>query len=140
MKYPVIILLSLFAFTLGVQGQQLSKKEIRSLKILSVTGSETDLRERHPKTIQESYQKYNRQGKIVEIIERDNNGVITLHESYDYDTDGNKTVEIQYLPNGKIKKKHIYKYENGLRTERLTYDARNRLIGQKKYIYEYYKK
>jgi len=140
MKYLVFILLTLCTITFGVQGQQLSKKEIRSRKILSVTESETDLRVRNPKAVQESYKKYNRQGEIIEIIERDNKGIITLHESYDYDTDGHKTVEIQYLPNGKIKKRHIYKYENGLRTERLTYDARNRLIGRKKYIYEYNKK
>ena len=66
MKYLVFILLTLCTITFGVQGQQLSKKEIRSRKILSVTESETDLRVRNPKAVQESYKKYNRQGEIIE--------------------------------------------------------------------------
>ena len=116
---------------------QISKKQAIEHNIKSVAEWETNLKSRKSKPIQESFTKYDKKGHLLEIIERDNNGIITLHETYEYNDVGKKITEIQYEPTGSVKKRHVYKYVNGLRTERLTYDKRNNLIAKKKYIYEF---
>jgi len=131
------ILLAIFILSASSSFAQLSKKEVIEHKVKSVAEWETDLRSRKSKPIQESYTKYDAKGRVLELIERDNEGLIKLHESYEYDANGNKTLEIQYQPDGSIKRKHVYKYVNGLRTERLSYDKRGNLITEKKYIYEF---
>ncbi len=95
------------------------------------------MRSKRNKPIQESFTRYDLQGNTLETIERDNDGLITLHESYEYDAAGNKTVETQFDTDGSIKKKHVYSYFNGLRSKRMTYDRKGNLIGEKKYIYEF---
>lgn len=140
MKRTYLIFIALTAFALSGQTQGVSKKEAVARKIKSVAEWETDLRERRPTDILETYVVYNKEGEVVEIQERDNSGEITLHEKYEYDADGNKITEYQYNANGTLNKKHVYTYVNELRTERLTYDAKDRLIGKKKYIYEFYEK
>ena len=49
------------------------------------------------------------------------------------------SVEIQYEPDGKIKKKNVFKYSDGLRSERQTFDKNGALISQRKYVYEFNK-
>lgn len=133
LSFGIILLLALPV------SAQLSKKEATENKVKSVSEWETDLRTRKPKAIQESFTKYDPEGNLIEILERDNAGEITLHEKYEYDLNGNKIVEIQLDIDGLVKKKHVYTYENHLRVARKTYNKDGDLIGEKKYIYEYYK-
>lgn len=124
--------------SIGVSAQ-VSKKEALEHKIKSVSEWETDLRDRKPKPIQESFTRYDQMGNILEVVERNNEGVVTLHERYEYDKDGNKTVEYQLDEEGAVKKKHVYTYSNQLRISRKTYNGSDKLIAEKKYIYEFHK-
>ena len=55
-----------------------------------------------------------------------------------YNSLGEKSEEIIYGSDLKITKKHVFSYNNqGLKTEKKTYDAGNKLISSKKYIYSY---
>ncbi len=133
----VVILLTLVFIGSAAFGQ-LSKKEALENKIKSVAEWETDLRSKRNKPVQESFSRYDVNGKLIEIVERNNDGIITLHEKYTYNEAGNKATETQYEPDGKVNKKHVYTYVNGLRTARKTYDRKDKLIGEKKYIYEFH--
>lgn len=134
------LLLLLFALSGSLAFSQISKKEAQENKILSVSEWETDLKTRKAKPVQESYTKFDLAGNVVEVMERNNLGELTLHEKYEYDAAGNKTVEIQLEPDGSIKKRHVYSYENNLRKDRKTYNAAGQLIAEKKYVYEFHKK
>lgn len=119
---------------------QMSKKEALEKNIKSVAEWETNLRSRKSKPVQESFIEFNQAGKITEIIERNNSGEITLHEKYEYNEVGNKILEIQLNSNGSINKKHVYIYDQNLRTARKTYGPSGKLIAEKMYIYKFHKK
>lgn len=140
MKNLLILSTLLLAVTWSIEAQSVNKKEAKKKQIKSVSEWETDLRTRKAKDILESYVKYNQDGEVLEIIERNNDGEVTLHEKYEYDKDGNKITEFQYDSEGELKKKHVYKYVDGLRTERATFDYKGRQIGKKRYVYEFYEK
>jgi len=135
MKKNLFLALLLIAGTSSFA--QLSKKEALAHNVKSMAEWETNLKTRKSKPIEESFTKYDINGHLIEIIERDNEGIVTLHEAYKYNSEGKKVEEVQYEPKGTVKKKHVYRYVNGLRAERLTYDKRGKLIAQKKYIYEF---
>jgi hypothetical protein len=137
-RLMIIFILAMLPAVLPAQA--LTRKEASQAKIKSVSEYETTAQNPRAKPLLESYTKYDAAGNLLEIIERDNTGYVTLHESYEYNPDGLKVIEIQYEPDGKIKKKHQYKYVNGLRSERLTYDRTGKLIATKKYEYEFFDK
>ena len=136
-KLSLLLLVSFVCLSLSAQ---ISKKEAVEKKIMSVEEWETDLETRKPKPIQESLTKYDPNGKLVEIIERDNVGEITLHEKYEFDAKGNKISEIRFNASGVIKKKHVYTYDGNLRVLRKTYNSEGKLIAEKKYIYKFFDK
>lgn len=136
-KLSLLLLISLVSLSLSAQ---ISKKEAVEKKIMSVEEWETDLETRKPKPVQESLTKYDPNGNLIEIIERDNIGEISLHEKYEFDTKGNKISEIQYNSSGVVKKKHVYTYDGDLRILRKTYNSEGKLIAEKKYIYKYFDK
>jgi len=135
-----LILLFSILLTCSSAFAQISKKEALEKSIKSVSEWETNLRGRKSKPVQESYSEYDQAGRMLEIIERNNSGEVTLHEKYEFDEAGNKTTEIQFNPNGSVNKKHVYIYDQNLRTARKTYDPNGKLIAEKMYIYEFHKK
>ena len=139
MKYLTLVIILSIVIT-GLFGQTLTKKEAAKSNIKSVSVWQTDMTDRKAKPVPESITRYDAAGNLTEITEHDKDGLITLHESYEYNENGFKTGEIQYWPDGKIQKKHVYKYTDGLRTERLTYDKNGKLIAQNKYVYEFHSK
>jgi len=140
MKTTLLMLLVLGLLPLGLNAQTLTKKEAAQANVKSVSEWETNVTDKKAKPMLETKCTYDKAGNLLEIIEYDNSGFVTLHESYEYNAEGLKTVEIQYEPNGSVKKKHVYKYTGNLRTERMTYDKKGTLIGQKKYEYEFHGK
>lgn len=135
-----ITLLLTAIFIASVSFAQVSKKEALERNIKSVAEWETKLKTRKARPIQESYTKYDQNGNIIESMERDNSGKVTLHEKYTYDDAGNKTIEIQMYADGSVKKKHVYTYDSkNLRISRTSYNSDGKIIAEKKYIYEYYK-
>jgi hypothetical protein len=63
---------------------------------------------------------------------------VTKHFKYQYDADDNKTREEEYDSNGKLKEYSEYKFENGLRTEKVVYDAQKNMKLRKTYQYTNY--
>ena len=86
-----------------------------------------------PVLIKEEY--YDLRGDLVEIKEFENNGKdIKTWFKYTYDY---KDIieEIELNSKGEQKERIVYKYNKGLRIEKLTYDSKNRL--EKRRTYEY---
>ncbi|MCB8999001.1 MAG: hypothetical protein H6540_02885 [Bacteroidales bacterium] len=84
----------------------------------------------------DSEEKYDALGNIVDEIDY-KDGKINKHYVYEYDTRGNKIKETELDTSGKTKKVSEYKYENGLKTEKLVYDSAKKLISRKTYTYSY---
>jgi antitoxin component YwqK of YwqJK toxin-antitoxin module len=140
MKNLLVMSLAFCLLPFGLSAQTLTKKEAVKDGVKIVSEWETSVVNKKAKPMLESKCTYDKNGNLLEIIEYDNSGFVVLHESYDYNANDQKTVEIQYEPNGSVKKKHAYKYTGNLRTERMTYDKKGTLIGQKKYEYEFHGK
>lgn len=139
-----------------------SKKEIRKLKIKSITVSETS----NAKTNYESKALYDKNGEIVEETDFSKEGIIKSTHKYKRNKDGNvieeteydgrnqliekkeikynalgeKTEELSYNEANKLLKKSTIVYNNqGLKIEKKIYDASNKLTSVKKYQYTYQK-
>ncbi len=140
MNKPICTLILCCLLPAGLFAQALTKQEASQSAIKSVSEFETSMLDRKAKPKLESFTRYDAAGNLLEIKELDNSGAVILHESYEFNGEGQKITEIQYEPDGKVKKKHVYKYVDGLRAERLTYDKNGTLITQKKYVYEFHQK
>jgi hypothetical protein len=84
----------------------------------------------------ESEEKYDQNGNVIEETEY-KDGKIDKHMLYEYDANNNKIKETELDAEGKPKKTAEYKYVNGLRTEKNTYDETKKLISKKTYTYSY---
>ena len=85
----------------------------------------------------ESLKKFDAAGNEIEIIEYDEKGLTTLHQSFKYNENDDVTEEVTYNPNGKIFQTDKYTYSGKLKTQRETYDGKGKLISRKKYIYKF---
>jgi len=83
-------------------------------------------------TYKESETKYDSRGNIIEILEY-KDGKIDTHFKYEYDENNNKIRETEFTKKGEVDKISEYKYKNGLRIEKLVYDAQKNLILKKTY-------
>ncbi len=89
------------------------------------------------KTVEiESEEKYDSKGNVIDEVQY-KDGKVDKHVVYEYDANNNKIKETELEPSGKIKKVGEFKYVNGVRTEKLTYDAAKKLISRKTYTYNY---
>lgn len=83
---------------------------------------------------------YNEQGELIEFKEFSEKGTkVKYWMKYQFDKEGNLLEEITLGSKGEQVEKFVYKYENGLRVERLTYDSKNRLKKRRTYEYQYRK-
>jgi hypothetical protein len=87
-------------------------------------------------TLIDSEEKYDLNANLIEEIDY-KDGKVDKHLVYEYDTNNNKTKESELDSDGKVKKYSEFKYENGLRTEKNTYDQDNKLISKKIYTYTF---
>jgi hypothetical protein len=140
-----------------------SKKDVKKFGIKSITETLTTFVDGKALTINDSYQKFDKKGQLIEEMTYDrygkvkhkrqmkyNNlgdkeeestfdstGHLEAREVYKYDSEGEKIEEIRYGAKGELLSKAIFTLDaRGLKTERKTYDAKNKLIEVKKYIYE----
>jgi hypothetical protein len=80
---------------------------------------------------------YNFRGDLVEVKEYTDQGkTVNNWVKYKYDTQGNVIEEQQLTPKGEMKERFEFKYENGLRTEKIYYDNKNRPAKKKIFKYE----
>ncbi len=83
---------------------------------------------------------FNMKGELIEVKEYSNKGeVVKSWFKYKYDTEGNIIEELELDSKGAQKEKFTYKYDKGFKTEKLTYDAKNRLTKKKTYEYGFRK-
>ena len=155
-----LIIFLLFSVSVFAQG----KKDIRKNGVKTLSEMVINYQDGNEITHQDSYQKFDKNGNIVDETEFDKAGKIkkrivtkydnlgdkleetTLGENgkqierlaYKYNSDSEKTEEWLYNDKNELTQKSIYTFNNkGLRTEKKTYDAKGQLIQLKKYIYEY---
>ena len=126
----VFILLSVVAF-----GQD--RKEVIEKGIQVKRNYELDIAKGEKEPQIEKEEVYNFRGDLIEIKEYSEEGkVVSLWFRYKYDNQGNLIEEEELNSKGEIKERYEYKYENGLKTEKLYYDNKGRLFKKKIYKYE----
>lgn len=132
---PLLISLSLFLITLITYAQD--KKEVIEKGIQIKRNYELDIANGDKEPAIEKEEYYNFRGDITEIKEFTDSGkTISLWFKYKYDSSGNLIEEQELNSKGEQKERYEYKYENGLKTEKLYYDNKNRLSKKKIYKYE----
>jgi hypothetical protein len=126
----VFILVSVVAF-----GQD--RKEVIEKGIQVKRNYELDIAKGAKEPHIEKEEVYNFRGDLIEIKEYSEEGkVVSLWFRYKYDNQGNLIEEEELNSKGEIKERYEYKYENGLKTEKLYYDNKGRLFKKKIYKYE----
>jgi antitoxin component YwqK of YwqJK toxin-antitoxin module len=94
--------------------------------------------EKHDMLVTRKYkdieQYFDSRGNILEDITY-KQGKVSKHFRYQYDSDNNKIREEEYDPSGRLIESSEYKYENGLRSEKIVYDQNKKIKSRK--IYQY---
>jgi hypothetical protein len=134
MKLIVIIM---FVCLLALNSNGQDKKEVIEKGIQVKRNYSLDIAngDKEPSLEKEEY--YNFRGDIVETKEFTDTGkTLSLWFKYKYDTQGNLIEEQELNLKGEQKERFEYKYENGLKVEKLYYDNKNRLTKKKIFKYE----
>ncbi|MCX6310437.1 MAG: hypothetical protein NT084_02255 [Bacteroidetes bacterium] len=91
-----------------------------------------------PKKYKKTTWKYNSNGDKTEEVEYDGSGAIVKKTTYAYDSNGNKAFEMEYDSAGKMTQKSAYSYDlKGLKTEKKVYGPGDVLLKYIKYTYTY---
>jgi hypothetical protein len=106
----------------------------RNNKIKSITISEEKFDMLIKKQYKESETYFDQNGNILEEINY-KQGDVTKHFKYQYDADNNKIREEEYDPSGRLIEFSEYKFNNGLRVEKIVYDANKKVKSKKSYTY-----
>lgn len=131
----LVAFLSMSSATLAQGKEEIVEKKIEVKRFWDLDIEEGD---KTPYLDREEY--YNEQGELVEFKEFADKGKrIKYWMKYTFDKEGNLLEEITLGPKGEQVEKFVYKYEKGLRVERLTYDSKNRLKKRRTYEYQYRK-
>lgn len=131
MKHLIIISILLsINFVSNAQKKALLKdNEIKSITVYeSKNGSNED------ETI-ESFTLFDKKGNVIEEKEYSSDGKFKKHFIYEYDENSNKIKEIETDEDGKLLQTIIYKYDGDLKTEKIVYDNKNKIIHKKRYLY-----
>jgi antitoxin component YwqK of YwqJK toxin-antitoxin module len=86
------------------------------------------------KQYKESESYYDTNGNLIESITY-KLGKLDKHFKYQYDADNNKIKEEEFDLSGRVKESSEYKYNDGLRTEKIVYDSNRKMKSKKTYIY-----
>jgi len=82
--------------------------------------------------------KFDSDDNKTEELEYDGNGKLITKTQYSYNSNGDKILEVVYDASGKLTKKVVYIYNaKGLRVEKKEYDSANTLVSDRKYTYEF---
>jgi len=131
------IALILFVLILAICSYGQDKKEVVEKGIQVKRNYELDIANGDKEPFIEKEETYNFRGDLVEIKAYIDKGkTVDSWIKYKYDTQGNLIEEQVLNSKGEPKERFEYKYENGLKTEKLCYDNKNRLTKKKIYKYE----
>jgi hypothetical protein len=131
-KAILLVLVSL-CLTIPLQSQKSDKKQ--KIKSITVLEEKSDVLVK--KQVKDSETFYDPQGNIIEDINY-KQGKISKHFRYQYDIDGNKIKEEELDPSGRLIEYSQYRYENGLRVEKVVYTGSNKIKSRKVYQYTTY--
>jgi hypothetical protein len=136
MKMPYKLLIFCLALGLTASVSAQDRKDIRDRGIVSRTVNEYFIEEGIKEPLIESFQRYNKDGEVIELKEFNKRGEITRWEKYAYDEDRN-LIEEQFLDEkGKVTETEKNIYKDGLRVEKQYFNDRNKLYKKKVYVYE----
>lgn len=130
-----LIILTITLFTLNSYAQD--KKDVieKGIQVKRNYGLDLANGDKEPSLEKEEF--YNFRGDLVEVKNYTDNGkTLTDWIKYKYDTQGNLIEEQALNPKGDQKERFEYKFEDGLKTEKLFYDNKNRLTKKKIFKYE----
>jgi hypothetical protein len=128
----IMVLLSV---ALSMMGQ--SAKTIQEKKISGRTVYEYFVDEGRDEPVIESIEKYDEQGRLLELKEFNRKSEVKRWEKYAYDADGRVKEEVYLNAKGRVERTEKSIYSEGLRIEKQFYDKRGRLYKRKVYEYEY---
>ena len=129
LKAALITILVLGSYLTADCQKSGSKEKIKSIIVLEEK-SDALIKKQY----KESETYYDNKGNILEEITY-KQGKVNKHFKYEYDSDGNKIKEEKFGPSGKLTETSEYKIDNGLRVEKIVYDANKRIKSRK--IYQY---
>jgi hypothetical protein len=109
--------------------EKVTKDKIRSIVVLE---EKNDMLVKRQYKESETY--FDLQGNTLEEIKY-NQGKVIRHFKYQYDSDNNKIKEEELDPSGRITESSEYKFENGLRVEKIIYDQNKKIKSKKIYSY-----
>ncbi|MGF7138753.1 hypothetical protein [Roseimarinus sediminis] len=134
MKYLISLLLISLCFAVNAQDRdEIIKKgiEVKRYYEQELEDGDSDyylFKEEH----------FNFKGEIVELKEFNNKGKdVDIWFKYQYDEIGQLIEELELDAKGNQKERIVYRYEKGLRIEKLYYDEKDRLRQRRKYEYEF---
>jgi YD repeat-containing protein len=129
------IVLALSLATLISFGQD--KKEVIEKGIQVKRNFSLDIANGDKEPSLEKEEFYNFRGDLVEVKDYTDNGkTLSGWTKYKYDSQGNLIDEQDLTAKGELKERFEYRYEDGLKTEKLFYDNKNRLTKKKIFKYE----
>ncbi|MBN2165095.1 MAG: hypothetical protein JW717_02345 [Marinilabiliaceae bacterium] len=127
-----ILLIGTIILTVFANAQENTKAGIKTITVF-----EQDFEKGKPDGNEkiDSQTFYNAKGKVIKEINYKGGEVNDTYE-YEYNEKGEKIKEIEKNEKGKVVKTSIYKYENGVRVEKIVYDENNVIKTKKMYRYE----
>lgn len=129
----ILVVVSLLFVEISAHAQE--KTPVPKLK--SITVQEEDFAKSNGNKRLESETTYDQAGNVIEEKQY-KNGKFDSHEKNEYDKDGNKTKVTEFDETGKVLKYTTYKYEKGLKTEKVVYGANQKMKSRKTYQYKFY--
>jgi len=118
---------------ISLDGQQISKdKKVKSIIVYQEKYDMLVTRK-----YKDSEQYFDLKGNLIEDIAY-KQGKVKKHFKYQYDSENNKIREEELDPSGRTTEVSEYKYENGLRTEKIVYDSNKKIKSKRTYQYTTY--
>jgi len=134
----ILLLFLFFSIAICSIGQS-KKKEIKLNKIKSVTVSQDDYKTGKVTSYKDSYEEYDKKGRLLINIEYRKDGTIKHKETNVYDAYGNKIEETLYdsKENKDKNEKKTYKYNaKNDKIEELEYDSSGKLVKKTTFDYD----
>jgi hypothetical protein len=125
-----LLIITILGNSLSANSQKSGSKD--NIKSIIVMEEKNDMLIK--KQYKESETYFDTKGNVLEEIAY-KQGKVTKHFKYQYDSDNNKIREEEFDPAGRLIESSEYKYNNGLRIEKIVYDGNKKTKSKKTYQY-----
>jgi len=133
-KITLFLLFALPIMSLSAQSEKTVRKHKISQRVEKIIDHEDGLTDKRISV--EQY--FDREGRLLEFKDLTKEGKVKEWFKYTYNADGDMLTEITLDSKGNVEEKVVYEYLNGLRVKKNYYDAKDRLVKEKFYEYEYF--